>query len=250
MHIDNVRGAVMFKESLVESASLFGRRSRWPVVVSIAIETAVVAALVVYPLLHPQIVHFSTPPTLVFAPPPVRQPPPPPIRPIRAETPTSTTAPQVVTTQRPQIFRPEFQTDARTLDLPQLPVGINLGDGAPSPLAALDSVAPRTVVRLAPAPSPGPLNVSTGVMAGRLIEPIRPQYPAIAQMSRSEGTVVVTAIISKTGAIVSARVESGPPMLRTAALDAVKRARYRPFLLNGQPTDVETTISIVFRIGS
>jgi protein TonB len=152
--------------------------------------------------------------------------------------------------QRPQIPSTAFQTAAQTVDQPAFALGVNLGEGGQSPLASLGSVGPRAVVGVAAAPPSGPVTVSTGVMAGRLIEPIRPEYPTIAKLSRSEGTVVVKAIISKTGTIQSAHVESGPAVLQAAALDAVRRARYRPFLLNDQPTEVETTISIVFRIGS
>ena len=66
----------MFEEPFVESSSLLRGRGRWSVVVSVAIELVVVAALVFFPLMHPEIVHLSTPPMMVFAPPPVRQPPP------------------------------------------------------------------------------------------------------------------------------------------------------------------------------
>jgi len=93
------------------------------------------------------------------------------------------------------------------------------------------------------------MHVSTGVMAGQLLQPIRPEYPMIARLSRTEGTVVVQAVISKSGRIESARVVSGPGVLQAAALQAVREARYRPFLLNGLPTEVETTVSINFRLG-
>jgi protein TonB len=98
-------------------------------------------------------------------------------------------------------------------------------------------------------PSSGLLHVSSGVVAGNLLAPIRPEYPQIAKITHTEGTVVIDAIISRTGSIESARILSGPPMLQRAALDAVRQARYRPFLLNGQPTEVQTTITINFRIG-
>jgi protein TonB len=93
------------------------------------------------------------------------------------------------------------------------------------------------------------VNVSSGVSAGLLLAPIRPEYPQIARITHTEGTVVVDAVISRIGTIESARVLSGPPILQQAALEAVRQARYRPFLLNGQPTDVQTTITIVFRMG-
>jgi len=94
------------------------------------------------------------------------------------------------------------------------------------------------------------MHISSGVMAGALLGPIQPVYPMIAKMSRTEGTVVVEAVISKSGKIESARVVSGPAVLQAAALEAVKAARYRPYLLNGSPTEVETTVSITFRMGS
>ena len=94
----------------------------------------------------------------------------------------------------------------------------------------------------------GPVRVSSGVSRGLLIDPIRPLYPAIAQAARQEGTVTVTAVIDRSGRIVNAQVIDGPVMLREAAITAVREARYRPFLLNGQPTEVVTTVAITFRI--
>jgi protein TonB len=83
-----------------------------------------------------------------------------------------------------------------------------------------------------------------------LLTPIQPVYPPIAKAVRLEGTVVLEAVISKAGRIESLHVVSGPDMLRRAALDAVAVARYRPYLLSGEPTDVQTTITVVFRLGS
>ena len=82
-----------------------------------------------------------------------------------------------------------------------------------------------------------------------LISPIRPVYPAIARAAHVEGTVVVEAIISRAGTIESLHVVSGPVMLQNAALEAIREARYRPYLLNGEPTEVQTTITVNFRMG-
>ena len=71
-------------------------------------------------------------------------------------------------------------------------------------------------------------------------------YPVIARETGTQGTVVVEATISTTGRIENARAVSGPPLLVHAAVEAVREARYRPFLLNGTPVDVETTIQVVF----
>jgi protein TonB len=86
-------------------------------------------------------------------------------------------------------------------------------------------------------------------MAGMLLSPIRPVYPVIAKAAGVSGTVVVEAVISKSGTIESLHVISGPGMLREAALDAIRSARYQPFRLNGEPTEVQTTITVNFRLG-
>ena len=86
-------------------------------------------------------------------------------------------------------------------------------------------------------------------MAGNLLDKTVPQYPAIAKAARIQGTVVLQATISKTGAIQNLRVISGPPMLQQAALDAVRSWRYKPYLLNGDPVEVETTVNVVFNLG-
>ena len=62
------------------------------------------------------------------------------------------------------------------------------------------------------------------------------------------GTVVLHAIISKTGSIEQLNVVSGPPMLVGAATDAVKQWRYKPYLLNGEPTEVDTTVIVNFNL--
>jgi protein TonB len=94
----------------------------------------------------------------------------------------------------------------------------------------------------------GPLRISE-MSPGMLLTPIQPVYPAIARTAGVQGTVVLEATISTAGRIESLQAVSGPPMLRGAAKDAVEVARYRPYKLNGQPTEVQTTITVVFRLG-
>ncbi|HEU4637113.1 MAG TPA: energy transducer TonB, partial [Edaphobacter sp.] len=83
-----------------------------------------------------------------------------------------------------------------------------------------------------------------------LLAPIRPIYPAIAKAAGVSGEVVVRAIISNTGKIESLQVLSGPQLLRRAALEAIEAARYKPFLLNGLAVEVQTTITVTFRLGA
>jgi protein TonB len=75
-----------------------------------------------------------------------------------------------------------------------------------------------------------------------------PSYPIIARTTHVEGTVVLAATISKAGTIENLRVVSGPAMLQQAAVDAVKTWRYKPYVLDGQPVEVETSVQVVFKL--
>jgi protein TonB len=108
---------------------------------------------------------------------------------------------------------------------------------------------------MAPAPPkvqaapPKKINISGGVAQGLLLQKTTPQYPPIAKAARVSGTVILQATISKTGTITNLRVISGPEMLRQAALDAVRTWRYRPYLLNNEPVEVDTTVNVIFTLG-
>jgi len=242
----------MFEESLLESTPLLHTRNRGPALISFAVQAVILTALVLIPLLHPEVLPLTAPKLQLIAPRYTPTQPPPPVQPVRMEVATNTAAP-VAPTQAARIDRQAISTDAQPVDDPALAVGLNLGAVGPSPLSALTGTAPsgsHVAVGVAGPPaaaaSLGIMHVSSGVTNGHLIEAILPVYPAIARISRTQGTVVIQAVISKTGNIESAHVVSGPLMLQSAALEAVRRARYHPFLLNGQPTEVETTISINF----
>jgi protein TonB len=97
--------------------------------------------------------------------------------------------------------------------------------------------------------APSKISISAGVAGGLLMQKTSPVYPQIAREARVSGTVVIQATISKTGVIENLRAVSGPTMLRQAALDAVKTWRYKPYLLDGDPVDVETTVSVTFSLG-
>jgi protein TonB len=122
-----------------------------------------------------------------------------------------------------------------------------LGDTSsslPRTLAGMGASAPKVQVAAAKK-----MTVSAGVATGMLIEKTTPIYPPVAKAAHLQGTVVLQATISKTGSIENLRVLSGPEQLRRAALDAVHAWRYRPFLLDNEPVEVETTISVVFTLG-
>jgi protein TonB len=114
--------------------------------------------------------------------------------------------------------------------------------------AAEEAFQAQRHISVAPAAPKGPVHLSSGVVAGLLLKKTTPMYPPIAVAARVEGTVVLEATISASGSIQNLRVVSGHPMLQQAALDAVRDWRYRPFLLNGRPVEVETTINVIFTL--
>lgn len=93
-----------------------------------------------------------------------------------------------------------------------------------------------------------PVKISGGVMQAQLISRVEPRYPAIAVQTRQSGTVVLHAIISRDGRITALQVVSGSPFFVQAALEAVRQWRYRPTMLDSEPVEVETTISVEFRL--
>lgn len=243
----------MFEGSLVESTSLLRSRSRKPLYTSVAIQAAIATALVTIPLLHPEVIPTAAKHLTLFAPPVPPAPKPPPPRVVHMEASNAASAPSApAATQTPRIsnlFR--RLTTIGVEDAPQL-TAVNMGNSSPNAAPGWTSAPSAPNVSVAPshAASSGPLHISTGVSAGLLLAPIQPIYPPIAKAAHVEGTVIVQAIISPTGHIESAHAVSGPLMLQPAALDAVRVARYRPFLLNGQPTAVDTTFTISFHLGS
>jgi protein TonB len=97
--------------------------------------------------------------------------------------------------------------------------------------------------------APKVTKISAGVAVGMLLQKTSPVYPPIAKAARVSGTVVLQATISKTGTIQGLHVISGPAMLQQAAMDAVRSWRYRPYLLNNEPVEVETTVNVIFTLG-
>jgi protein TonB len=84
------------------------------------------------------------------------------------------------------------------------------------------------------------------MMEGNLVLRVQPNYPAAARQLRVQGKVVLRAVISREGAIENLQVVSGHPMLVRAAADAVRQWRYRPYMLNGDPVEVETEVTVNF----
>jgi periplasmic protein TonB len=240
----------MFEDSLVESrVGQVSSSQRWSTLASVGLQIAVAGVVIALPLLHPEAVPFRLEEPKVWMP-PVPKPPVPVVQ-VRSES--SSSSPSSV--EAPIATRPLIATllpgreTALTDAPPLLPIGGGMGtpDGLPSGIGVGDGHG--LVVTVAPAKAPvGRLRISS-LSEGMLIAPIRPVYPMIAKAARVEGSVVVEAVISRTGTIESLHVVSGPQMLQSAALDAIREARYRPYRLNGEPTEVQTRITVNFRMG-
>lgn len=92
------------------------------------------------------------------------------------------------------------------------------------------------------------IRVPAGVMAGNLKSKVNPVYPPEAKAAGISGSVVLKAVIGKDGTIQDLKVISGPDELQQSALDAVKQWTYQPYLLNGQPTEVDTIITVNYSL--
>lgn len=236
----------MFEDSLVESTGRVRTRAQRYVAGSFLVETALVTTLILLPYLFPQALprKFLTLP-LVAPPPPAAPAPAAPEHAAPASAPSEFLNSALVAPSRiPTHINPLTDTAPPGINIPGA-----LGDARAGVqgLPNLGPTSPPPIIH--PAKPTGPIRVSEGVADGQLIVPIRPVYPAIALAARVEGTVIVAALIGRDGRIASLHVLSGPPLLVGAAVAAIQRARYRPWTLNGQPVDVETTIRIVFTLG-
>jgi TonB family protein len=92
------------------------------------------------------------------------------------------------------------------------------------------------------------LNVSQGVSQGLLIKKVQPNYPSTALHMRVEGAVQLMATIGKTGNITAVKVVSGEPLLAQAAQEAVKQWKYKPYFLNGEPVEIQTQVTVNFKL--
>jgi len=236
----------MFEDSLVESTGRIRTRSKWFAIGSFLLQEALLAALILIPFFYPVALPRQALTTMLTAPPP---PPTRPDLPAHAVTShTSSPAPLDALTAPPVIPRHAAMVDNR----PPGDVEISSSDsksgrGVMDLLRGL-ATPPPLLIKPEPKARPGPVRISAGVAAGRLIAPIRPVYPAIAREARVGGTVVVEATISAQGLVEHARAVSGPPILAVAALNAIAQARYEPFRLNGEPVEVATTINVIFKL--
>ena len=112
----------------------------------------------------------------------------------------------------------------------------------------LRSTGSAPVLAKTPAPTPKRIRVPAQIAEANLVYDVAPKYPPEAGRTRIEGMVVLLAVIGKDGTVEDVRVERGLPVLAQAAIEAVKQWRYRPYLLNGEPVEVDSQITINFTL--
>jgi TonB family protein len=95
---------------------------------------------------------------------------------------------------------------------------------------------------------PERVQVSSSVIQGLLLQKVAPVYPPLARQARIQGSVILKVVINKSGDVESAQLISGHPLLAAAAIEAVKRWEYKPYLLNGEPVEVETSVTVNFTL--
>jgi len=164
---------------------------------------------------------------------------------------------QIVTEMQAQMMNTQLSTpsiiprDLTRQISESAPPPIGLGPAGPDGLAiqgAIPNVFNGRVQSVVQSVSSKPLAISSGIAAGMLIQKKVPVYPLAAKLARSSGTVQLHAIISRNGTIKDLRVISGPKLLQQAAIDAVRTWRYKPYLLDNEPVEIETTISVIFNL--
>lgn len=243
----------MFEQSFVEMPRDVRKRKRWMTLVSFTVESLAVIALLAVPMLRTEALPIDDHPTMH---PPTRYEPEhvTVVATSHPARPTSTHGVPINPLLPPQHI-PTW-TD-RTPDPissnpnPEPPcVGcIPVGDPNGVRNAVVESVL-RGGPPLPPHhPPSAPIIRSSHAQQSLLLYQVKPQYPHIAIITHTQGTVLLHAMISREGRIESLQVMSGPPLLINAAVDAVRQWRYRPFLLNGEPVPVETQVTVNFTLG-
>jgi protein TonB len=209
---------------------------------------AIVAVMILIPLLYPEALPKTAMTAMLLAPPP----PPTHITVATVTKVVKVTAPLNALTTPTRIPTRIDTTHEEPPALAAEPGVVGMAamtDGGNGPVSSLGLGAAPPVVKIAPPKAVTPAHISSGVIAGNKLSGASPAYPAIARAAHVSGAVVLHAVISKTGTIQSLSVVSGPEMLRANAVSAVQDWKYRPYLLNGEPTEVDTTITVNFLFG-
>ncbi|HLY92935.1 MAG TPA: energy transducer TonB [Candidatus Angelobacter sp.] len=238
----------MFEDSLMESGGRIKTNQKWTGLISTIVQLALVGFLVLLPLIFTEALPKGMTTSFLVAPPPPPPPPPP-------------AAPKIEHVQRvSEIVNGALQAPTKIPkqvkmiqeDEPPPPsAGVMGGVVGGVPGGSTGGVIGGLVNSAAPPPkvaTPQKVRVSSGVAEGLKIHDVQPTYPQMARIAHIQGDVTLQATISKNGAIENLRAVNGHPILIQAALDAVRQWKYKPYVLNGEPVEVETQITVKFHM--
>ena len=244
----------MFDQTFVNAQAQ--TRKPWTVLTSLSVQAIAVAALLIAPLFH--IARLDAPPKLPIWLPVQRLD-------LKLLPDVKTVAHQS-TVSRPVFREPvlrvptsvpkhiDLTPDAPSLAVPQMTNGVAGIDSLAGLISDAPIQRPHDIVKpVTQPPTPAnppslPLTVGGDVQAAKLIYSPRPPYPHLALTIRTQGTVVIRAVIARDGTIGNLQLISGPSLLVQAAMDAVRQWRYQPTLLNGKTVEVVTEISVNFTL--
>jgi len=239
----NARNAgVMFEQTLLQSEVRFTWRRTATVLVGFALPALLVGILIMIPVSKPHVRPKSRPQlqTVLVAPPPLSAPGV--TKPVRAKLPD-------------QVLRTPVKIPKTQEAPPPPPPTLGVVNGTPGglPGGQLSGIVGAMASPLPPlakphAATPQRVPVSQGVVGALLVHQVMPRYPPSALHKHIQGAVVLDAVISKDGRIDNLRVVQGDPVLVAAATDAVKQWKYKPYILDGQPVEVETIITVNFTL--
>ena len=245
----------MFDDLVISSANPVKTNKPWTVALSFAVQIGIVLVMILIPLIYTEALPKQLLTTFLVAPPPPPPPPPPAAAIQRIVKPVARlihngqmTAPTVIPKKVEMIKEEELPPDVGAVGVTGgVPGGVPGGQAG----GVLGGIIGGTGAGLPPPPKVAPSRIRVGgnVAQANLIHMVNPQYPAIAKTAHISGTILLHAIIGKDGTVQNLQYVSGPPLLMQSAMDAVKQWRYKPTLLNGDPVDVDTTISVVFTLG-
>ena len=237
----------MFEDSLIESGGKLKTKRGRTTLFSFFLEAAVIFVMILIPLLFTEALPNLTASMSLVAPPPPPPPPPPAAVHIVKQVQTDIVNGQLRTpTKIPKkvemIKEEEAPPPMMSGVVGGVPGGVPGGSmgGVMGGIIGNTAMIPKVAVQR--------IRVSSGVTQGLVMHKVEPTYPAIAKAARVQGTVVLAAVIGKDGTIQNLHVVSGHPLLQGAAMDAVKQWKYRPYILNGEPVEVDTQVIVNFTL--
>lgn len=238
----------MFADLLSDSEWSNHSHRGWTTLMSFVLQAVALGCLLLLPLFHPEGLPKLALIGEIFA--PVPPPAAPPAPRSRSTSIQSNLMGNVLISPERIPPRVTMLTDVAPPPPMVDPYAIGVRDGTGDPHsrgAVIGSIGDSNFVLPPPAPAPTVHHPPTSrMMEGNLIYKVQPEYPALARQVRVQGLVVLRAIISRDGVIENLQALSGHPLLIPAALNAVRQWRYRPYVLNGEPVEVETEVKVNF----